>query len=42
MPRPDPIEIIAIAIPVLVEAVVVTFAIGVACIWVAIFATGGV
>lgn len=30
MPRPDPIEIVAIAVPVLLEAVVTIFAISVA------------
>lgn len=33
------VEIVQIAIPVLVEAVAVIFAIGVACMWVIILAT---
>jgi hypothetical protein len=39
MRKPEPVEIVQIAIPVLVEAVVAIFAIGVACMWVIIFAT---
>jgi hypothetical protein len=37
MRTPDPVEIIAIAIPVLAEAVVVLFAISVAALWVGIW-----
>lgn len=37
--RPDPVELVQIAIPVLIEAVAVTFAIGVAIMWVIILAT---
>ena len=36
MKRRDHVEIVAIAVPVLLEAVVVAFAIGVAILWVAI------
>lgn len=39
MKRPDPTEIAQIAIPVLVEAVAVIFTVGVACMWVIIYAT---
>lgn len=39
MRKPDPVEIVAIGLPVLAEAVVVAFAIAVACMWVAIYAT---
>lgn len=39
MKKPDPVEIAHIAIPVLVEAVVVTLAIAAAMAWVIIFAT---
>jgi hypothetical protein len=37
--RARAVEIVQIAVPVLVEAVVAIFAIGVACMWVIILAT---
>lgn len=37
--RDRAVEIVQIAVPVLIEAVAVTFAIGVAVLWVAIYAT---
>jgi hypothetical protein len=40
MKRPDPVEIVAIGIPLLVEAVVVLFAIAVAAMWIGII--GGI
>lgn len=42
MSKPDPVEIVAVAIPVLAEAVAVVFAICVAFVWVVIFRTGGI
>lgn len=38
MRKPDPVEIVATFLPVLVQAVVVAFAIGVACVWIEIAA----
>lgn len=35
----EPVELVQIAIPVLLEAVVAAFAVGVACVWVIIYAT---
>jgi hypothetical protein len=40
MKHPDPVEIVAIGIPLLVEAVVVAFAIAVAAMWIGII--GGI
>lgn len=37
--RERAVEIVQIAVPVLIEAVAVTFTIGVAILWVAIYAT---
>lgn len=34
MNKPDPIEIVAILIPALLQFVVVAFAIGVVCLWI--------
>lgn len=42
MRRTDQVELVAIAIPVLAEAVAVAFSIGVAFLWIAIFRTGGI
>lgn len=42
MRRPDPVEIVAVAIPVLAEAIAVAFSIGVVAIWLIIFKTGGI
>lgn len=39
MRRPEPVELVQIAVPVLCEAVAVVFAIGVAMMWVIILAT---
>ncbi len=36
MRKPEPVEIVAIAIPILAEFVAVAFAVGVAAIWVLI------
>lgn len=40
--RPDPVEVVAIAIPVLAEAVVVTAFIGMIVVWIAIANTPAV
>lgn len=42
MRRPDPVELVAIAIPILAEAVVVLSSIGVVFLWIVIFKTGGI
>ena len=39
--RPDPVEIIAIAIPVLAEAIAVTLFIAAAVVWLAIWSVPG-
>lgn len=39
MRKRDHVEIVAIAVPVLVEAIVVMFAIGVAAMWIIVLAT---
>jgi hypothetical protein len=36
MRKPDPVEIVAAFLPALAQAVVVAFAIGVACLWIEI------
>ncbi len=38
MKRHDPVEIVAIFVPVLTQAVVVAFAVGVAMMWITILA----
>lgn len=39
MKRPDPVEVVQIAIPVLCEAIAVILAIGAAFVWLVILAT---
>ena len=39
MRKPEPVELVQIAVPVLCEAIAVIFAVGVAMMWVIIIAT---